>query len=164
MFRQPIIYIPVLMISVLLGVELALLAAAHLLSTGQPLDPFAPYEAIMPGQPSAELSRFRCVIEKDSQGTNICRIHFDGGIFSDVILFSSTEDRITEVTFMANGLRIGDLVDYWGYPEINHYKNFYILSWQKQGARTIIASNSRKWSFLSAMSPVESIILTDISV
>jgi hypothetical protein len=108
-----------LIIPCLFAVQLTILGGTRLVYAGGYSDPFAPYEAIMPGQPTRALESYRCQFERayelETEAT-ICRIYPDNSIFSQVsVLFHG--DRIWQVVFKPEGLSFGYLVQRWGSPD-----------------------------------------------
>ena len=62
LWRVAMVCLP--MILILFMVEVAVLAGIRLVYAGPNSDPFAPYEAIMPGQHPSVLDQYPCQFEK----------------------------------------------------------------------------------------------------
>jgi hypothetical protein len=128
MWRRPVIYAIGLLTPALFVVELTVFAGTRLVHTGGDSDPFAPYEAIMPGQPTTALEQYPCQFERASEldtDATVCRIRPGEGIFSQVIVLFHG-DRIWQVVFKMEGLRVGDLVQRWGYPDFNENQRGFL--------------------------------------
>ena len=164
MGRRSILYGVALMILILSVVELTMLMTARLMDVGQNPDPFTPYEAIMPGQPSAALGQYPCHFEKgldrDSEPT-LCRIRPEGGIFSEVIALFQDADRIRQVTFKPEALHVGDLIQRWGFPDIrDDNREFVYLRWRRGVVYAVVSPDTQARRF-SYWLPVYSIILSE---
>jgi hypothetical protein len=108
---------------------LTVLIAAVLVTTRSSLpaaltvtsDPFAPYQAILPGQPSEVLADFHCdPINGRTNGQAVtwdsfCAVYPQQGTF-DIINVHSRNSQITEVVFYATKLQLADFLLGHGYP------------------------------------------------
>src|SRR5690348_2535700 len=75
----------VMMIGLRLTVILCVAEGVMLAGSWQvPYDPFAPYEAIMPGQPSDALEHYPCNIYRDDASTIYCTFTLKEGPFNSV--------------------------------------------------------------------------------
>lgn len=161
-WRRPIFYVPLLIILVLAAIELAGLGAMRLVYPGGYPDPFAPYAAIMPGQPSAVLSHYPCHFEKQLERSFepiLCRIRPKDGVFSEVVAHFQN-DRIWQVEFKPEGLRVGDLVLHWGIPDLGQDDGGLIyIRWHGGTVYAVVSPDSQKRQY-NYLLPVYSIILT----
>jgi hypothetical protein len=166
MWRRPVFYVPGLILSILMVVELTSLSAEHLLYPGGHSDQFATYDAIMPGQPITALNWYPCYYEKglerDLEPT-LCHIRPGKGIFSEVIvLFHS--DSIWQVTFKTEALTVGDLVQRWGFPDVHHdNQGVLFLQWRGGSVYAVVSPDTHKRRF-SYLMPVYSVIVTETAV
>jgi hypothetical protein len=81
-----------------------------------PSQPFAVYDSILPGRPSAALDGFRCQQAFDRNSTPPCSILPEGGLFH-LINVTTRQGKITEVNFFSESLQLGDLLHQWGEPD-----------------------------------------------
>jgi hypothetical protein len=103
---------------------LALILSVHLgavISSGavNSSDPFAPYRSILPGQPAAALDNYDCLRAYDRNLTPPCSILPDGGPFH-LVLVTTRQDTIVELSFFSQTLQLGDLIHPWGEPTSMH--------------------------------------------
>src|SRR5690242_12077657 len=84
-------------------------------------DPFAPYEALMPGQSINGLRDYPCrlritqVKNSDFRGVDYCRFEANYGVFGEVTL-NINDNIITQITasnIQPDALSLGDLVLCW---------------------------------------------------
>jgi hypothetical protein len=115
------------------------LAGTRLAYPGESADPFAPYEAIMPGQLVA-LSNYPC----DPSTTDLylqnvlCEIHPDSGPFVSVSSHIFNR-RFVQTSFSSHDLSIGDVVSRWGRPDaITTTDGFFYVLWNNRGLIGII--------------------------
>jgi hypothetical protein len=162
--RQSVYFIAVLMILILAMVGLVEVVVARQVNSDPYPDLFAAYDAIMPGQTSAALSQYPCHFEKgqhDSEPT-LCRIQPEDGIFSEVMVTFQSDDRIREVTFKPQVLRVGDLILRWGLPDIPTESREYVyLRWRARGIYAVVSPDTHTRRF-SAWLPVYSIIVSKV--
>jgi hypothetical protein len=101
---------------------LMVLGVARLGFAGRDSDPFAPYDAIMPGQSSAVLNDFPCKFYSDSlvqYAPTLCTIRAaQGDIKNVMILVDDQISQVSYVSFISESLRYGDLVRHWGRPDV----------------------------------------------
>jgi hypothetical protein len=124
---------------IFLAAQVAALAGSRLAYPEDYADPFAPYEAIMPGQlvapgdyacdpPASDLSNqsVRCELRADSS-------HF--GSVSATILGR----RFIQISFRGHDLYIGDVVSRWGRPDmISRTDQYFYVLWNNRGLMGII--------------------------
>jgi hypothetical protein len=84
-------------------------------------DPFAPYQAIMPGEPSSALERYSCkpwADETTSTRPVFCQIIPNAGPFDVVFIDYEYNGVIRQIGFSVqrNRLNLGDLLACWGKP------------------------------------------------
>jgi len=162
MRRRPIFYMVGFLTPALFAVELTVLGGMRLANTGEYPDPFAPYEAIMPGQPVAALEQYPCQFEKAldrEPEPSFCRIRPGEGVFSEVIVLFYN-DKIWQVVFKTEVLRVGDLVQRWGYPDFNDDNGVY-FSLQGHGAMDAVIALRNPMRRFNFLLPVSSLVLTD---
>ncbi len=100
--------------------ELVVLVGSALRYTGGYPDPFALYEAMMPGQSinSSELSpcRFQEMwLVRDMIG--YCQLYPDASPFR-LVTIKAQGDRVQRLSLRAYGLFYGDVVARWGMPDV----------------------------------------------
>jgi hypothetical protein len=80
-------------------------------------DPFAPYEAIMPGHSSETLKQYPCVTWTDAATTRPCNIALKEDHF-DYVQVDYDDHIITQLAFIVHSgsLRLSDLILCWGWP------------------------------------------------
>jgi hypothetical protein len=133
-----------------------IITLARLLST-QPIDPFAAYDAILPGQSIAVLENYDCNSQYDSPetGASFCQIHPQEGAML-LVNVTSQDGIIQNVSFAPNGLRFAEVVLHWGRPDIlQKSERHYIARWKAGVYAT--ATSHRPFSFNS---PVHTIVLS----
>lgn len=118
--------------------QLAVVGGMRLISAGDYSDPFAPYEAMMPGQPAqipATCSPH--LIYGASALEAICFTDCDECAIGSAIA-AIYEGRIRDVWFYADKLYVGDVVQHWGWPDriVKDYLYYYLL-WDN-GMRIVI--------------------------
>ena len=90
------------------------------LANGEYADPFALYEAMMPGQPATVSGNcaWRYETIPASMGEQIyCEIYPSEGPF--VSVFADVHNaRFVGISFYANDLYVGDIVRHWGWPAL----------------------------------------------
>jgi hypothetical protein len=112
-----------------------LAGAAWVYPYGYP-DPFAPYEALMPGQPlPPEVDSHLCEIQFNVLGpynSLICDLHPDDDHFLQIRI-RVCQGIIQNVMFQARHVQIVDLVRRWGYPKgfgvIDRDERRYMFHW-----------------------------------
>ncbi len=125
--------IPALVTLPLLGTILTILIGSPFFTAPEPADPLALYAALTPGQPVAVLKQYPCnypyIDEYD--GAIYCQIKPDGGPIR-LISITTRDGRIFTVSFMGDGLRVGDLVQQWGRPdEVSKGKASFRAKWHQ---------------------------------
>jgi hypothetical protein len=117
MWRRSILYVLLLAVT-LFALEMTVLAAAELAYPGGHPDPFAPLEAMMPGQ-SIDTSAFSlCLFRELRLGRDrrgYCQSSPDDGLSLSMMVSAQT-DVIQALSFSGGHFRFGDLVRRWGYP------------------------------------------------
>ncbi len=150
---------PVLLISVLFGAELLVVGATRLVySEGIP-DPFAPYAAIASGEPVGALQSYPCKLQELAGMRNAlayCEIHQSEGSFERVIVtVNISTASIQQLTFRARGLRLGDLVLWWGQDYIiERYRGGVVARWHEGGYAFISSTGTGPY-----LAPVNSIVI-----
>lgn len=113
--------------------QVGVLIWLQLVYPGEYADPFAPYEAMMPGQvitPEAAPCIYR--IEYRMTPMTICRLQPSDGVFASVIAIIRG-NRVNATYFIANKLYLGDIVRQWGKPDsIGKLGPNLIVSWDNQ--------------------------------
>jgi hypothetical protein len=116
----------------------------------QPVDPFAPYADIMPGQSRDAVSQhgFNCqlVILLFNES---CLLNPEMGIFSEIQVRIGVDGRVRSVIFTPREktLTYGDLVLLWGRPQIAIYSRIANLRWPNVDVVTIPPPHSRPFSY-----------------
>ncbi len=131
MFRRP----PALVTLPLLGMMLFVLVGRPLFGSLEPTDPFGDYINLTPGQPTSLLAGYPCTTPYDDtlDRTLYCQIKPDGGPIR-LITVTAHDDRIATVSFMTDSLRVGDLVERWGRPDIvGKSKSNFRVKWSSRG-------------------------------
>lgn len=114
------------------SVGVAMLVSIAFFST-EDIDPFAPYDAIMPGQPMTAVARHSCSVSflppEIAYRVFYCHIHPRNGPFLAVSVVGQ-DDTIRALSFRVQGLRVGDLVQRWGRPNVvQKRKRYYLMRW-----------------------------------
>jgi hypothetical protein len=129
-------------------IVLSLVAGTVLAGTRQPLyDPFAAYEAIMPGQPSANLEKYPCDIYGDDTST-VCTFSLKEGSFASVAIGYDHAIKWISFAVRSGKLYLSDLILCWGKPTSVvpdyslHETRWRYLRWGKPPSATIIASQN----------------------
>jgi hypothetical protein len=109
--------------------------------TLQPADPFADYEAILPGQIRHALNayEFTCnAVDARYAQTNYCIYKPTTGTFSLVEVLIDQDDKITEVDFTLRDslFRVGDLMLLWGKPSIHPHPTSINFIWTNGAGAT----------------------------
>jgi hypothetical protein len=125
-----IISMPLLVTLGLFGAMVGVLAGTILIYPGGYPDPFAPYDAIMPGQPIAALDDYSwCDPKHRSLAYNsitICPPF-------EIVVAKFDSDTIQSVWFHTETLQVVDLVRHWGTPDSVHGEpERFTLCWRKQ--------------------------------
>jgi len=138
MWRLAAMCVP--MTLVFFAAQMTVLAGSWLAYPEDYADPFAPYEAVMPGQLVA-LSDYPC----DPPTTDLylqsvrCEIHPDS---SHVVSVSSDifNGRFVQTWFSGHDLYIGDVVRHWGRPDVIIAKDdqYFYMRWNNRGLTGII--------------------------
>ncbi len=149
MWRRPVFYAIGLLTPALFVVELTVLGGTGLANTRGYPDPFAPYEAIMPGQPTTALEHYPCQFERvyamETEPT-VCRLRLNERIFDEVIV-QFYGDKIWQVVFKPEGLHFGELVQRWGFPDIDAiYPHSVYMHWGETVYATISPIDTRRRS------------------
>jgi hypothetical protein len=126
--------VPGLIVTISFVVVLIVVGGVDVLHADDYVDPFAEYNALMPGQPATAIAGFACsklyhhAYEYDP--ITYCQIRpKDGPIV--LISVSSREDKIQRISFSMNGMEFGDLVMRWGRPnDIKLSKRYYFGIWK----------------------------------
>lgn len=155
--RKLILYLVVPLFLFLFVSELTLLEWIRVAYPGGHPDPFAPYEAIMPGHWAGETEDNSCDLRMIYGGyveTVYCDIDYIESPFISV--YSSVyEGRIIQTFFGANDLYFGDMLRHWGRPNaVLNGEHYSVAFWDNQGLYAIIDSGM-PIERLSYMLPVE---------
>lgn len=109
-------------------------------------DPFAPYEAIMPGQPSEMLKAYPCNIYRDDVATQHCTFSLKEGPFDSVhVIFDHDAIKWIGFNVRQGSLHLSDLVLCWGKPASvkqnfpDDFTEWAEVHWSKQGYVVIAA-------------------------
>jgi hypothetical protein len=145
-------------------------------------DPFAPYEALMPGRPIAPASRMfhfdaqpegdapgtiRCVVNLDdpafvsmtAPGTTRCVVNLDDPAFVSITA-TGTLDTFTQTVLHVTNLRVGDVVLRWGRPDsVTKYLYMFDLFWHDDGLSATIYPVGERERFNPGL-PVEYLVIS----
>ena len=96
----------------------------------EPLEPLAPYEAIMPGRSNAFLGMYNCrSMTIPTVEMQHCEIEDPDPMFRRVTIISSN-GTITHAIFSPHDLPLGYLLLWWGQPDaVEIYNRAYIATW-----------------------------------
>lgn len=133
----------------------AVLSVESLIDPGGNPDPFAPYSALLPGQPSTVLDQYPCS-QEHLPYLFICHVGLESPNF-DSILVTTGDGKIMRVEFVVKKLQVVDLVHRWGQPDwVQQSRSHYILHWDVG----VVAFAPTGWRF-SFQLPVQSFILIE---
>jgi len=135
MWKVPVFGALGLIILTLLALELVVLGGTQVVYAKRYPDPFAPYEAIAPGQPVGALQSYYCRWQEQMMKFMMvyCEIAPHEGPFGKVMVFASLrEAEIQQLTFVAHELYLGDLMLHWGYPYVveTYRRDSFIVRWR----------------------------------
>lgn len=83
------------------------------------VDPFTPYEAIMPGKPTEMLVDYPCAVPDlplNFSPRPVCVLSPDEGLITHITVIAADE-TITQLIIAADGLQLLDVVQRWGQPD-----------------------------------------------
>jgi hypothetical protein len=97
-------------------------------------NPFDAYTTIMPGQPLSALEAFACGSAYNNH-TNMsafyCVIRPDEGPIRSISI-NSAYGKVESMTFRASDVRVGDLVEHWGHPDLTRvFQRSFTLAWDE---------------------------------
>jgi hypothetical protein len=129
----PLSGVLVVVIIALMLVAVGLVMSANPVTIGSG-NPFDVYATIMPGQPLSALEAFACGSNFNNDGGSsvfYCMIRpQDGPIRS--ISINSAYDKVESMTFRASDLRVGDLIEHWGHPDLTRvFDRSFTLAWDE---------------------------------
>ncbi len=139
--QRLVLYLVMPPILFLFVAELTVLGGAGLAYPGEYPDPFAPYEAMMPGQWAVASRELPCdfLIIYRFGDTVACELWPLEGPFVSVAS-NTYRGNFVRSSFSADDLYVGDVIRHWGRPDLvvkfNH-RSFYVL-WADQGLIGII--------------------------
>ncbi|MHB8625804.1 MAG: hypothetical protein ACYDBJ_01555 [Aggregatilineales bacterium] len=108
-------------------------------------DPFAPYAAIMPGQPSAALEQYPCNIYIDDASTAHCTFALTDGPFDSVHVVYDEVIKWIDFTIHPGSLHLGDLIQCWGklnsvMPNTAQFRRGFVdVNWDQQRYAAVVA-------------------------
>jgi hypothetical protein len=143
-------FIPISLVLPIYGVVIVTLTGTALIFPDGYPDPFAPYDAIMPGQSIKALENYpRCHLSPvifiyGIPGTqSACRIPLVDAPFY-MIDVTADKDTIQSLWFGAEHLQVVDLVREWGTPDSVYKSQWqYTLCWRKQRVFAVTAAAKR---------------------
>jgi hypothetical protein len=155
--RTSSLHIPRYLLAMLLlllgcaGVTLSVRALGQ--NAQPPLDPFASFDDVFPGQPRSAIvaRRFSCLTnayENYSEAPNeLCLLRPKDGLFSQVSV-GVKGDIIRNILFILrdNTLTIGDLMMLWGKQDFHMYNGTSYFYWGDTGNTATGVSHSRRFS------------------
>ncbi len=104
--------------SALVGLIVTIQVMGSLVVQGEYPDPFAHYDAISPGNSTQALSEYPCAISQSRSNGQLVPSHFSCAIFPqdgyfDIIHVEGRDNEITELTFYATKVTLGQLALHW---------------------------------------------------
>lgn len=128
--RKLMLYLVVPQILLLFAAELMVLERMQVAYPGGHPDLFAPYQALMPGQPAAPYGNCAWRYQRipGAAGEQIyCEVHPGEGAFISVYA-DVYNSRFVGISFYANDLYVGDIVRHWGWPDliVKNGSQFYV--------------------------------------
>jgi hypothetical protein len=111
----------------------AVMLVSTAFSSAEDIDPFASYDAIMPGQPMTAVAHYSCTGSylplETAYREFYCQIRPSNGPFLSVSIVGQ-DDMIQALSFTVKGLRVGDLIQRWGRPSVvQKRKRYYLIRW-----------------------------------
>jgi len=102
----------------LVGVVVAIKVVSLILVHGDYIDPFSRYDAILPGNPINVLSSYDCSVTVTRINGRIDPVYFSCAIlpqdgYFDIIHVEGRNKEITEVTFYATNVNLGQPLLHW---------------------------------------------------
>ena len=139
--RSRVLYLVVPQLLILFVAELVVLVSMNLIHKEGYPDPFAPYEAMMPGRFLSALEDRPC--EFDVTPGNTFKFTCDLALNSDPLAAVSAtayNGRFVQISFRGGDWYIGDVIAHWGRPDrvvrVNH-RSFYVI-WVDQNLAAFI--------------------------
>jgi hypothetical protein len=130
-------------------VILGMLGVMHNVSS--PLNPFAAYADIMPGQPSGAIDAhgFSCPMREYNGSEIYCRKSWETGVFSSVeVVHSDGQIRRTDFALREGTLNIGNIALLLGLSEIHPHTNVLFL-WRGKLGFALVVNQSERFSVFS---------------
>ncbi len=119
MWRRSVLYVLALLLTALSAIELIVLGGTGLVYPGGYPDPFAPYEAMMPGQTIGSSALSLCLFDNMllvRDMTGYCQLHSDNDALLVTIMVQF--DVVQRLSFRGGHFQFGDLVKRWGRPTV----------------------------------------------
>jgi hypothetical protein len=102
--------------------------------TDGPTGPLDVYAAIMPGQPLSVLEAFDCGTtypNNTSLAAFYCTIRPEYGPIRSISV-SGANGKIESLTMRMSDVRVGDLIEHWGHPDLTRvFKRSFTLAWDE---------------------------------
>ena len=103
---------------VLTSLALAIKLIGLILVQGQYIDPFSRYDALMPGHPTTAVEPYHCSVNETRINGRIYPVYFSCVIlpqdgYFDIIHVEGLRNQITEVTFYATNVNLGQPLLHW---------------------------------------------------
>jgi hypothetical protein len=119
--------------STLVGLIFTIQLMGSLIVHGDYPDPFARYDSILPGHPIQALSEYPCSISQSRINGQLIPGYFSCSIFPqdgffDIIHIEGRNDEITELTFYATHVSLGELALHWK-PAIRPQSTGKTIEW-----------------------------------
>jgi hypothetical protein len=120
-------------LSTLLALSSFVVALVLVFRSTENTDPFAVYDALVPGQPVAILDDYPCrftpVPAEGLEGTVFCQIYPETGPICLVTVLGQG-DTIQTLSFALDGIQVGHLAQRWGRPDaVQRGSGFMITRW-----------------------------------
>jgi len=118
MWKLPVLYVSVSVLLILFLSEMMVLGGMRLANASGYPDPFAPYEAAMPGRSIDSAALFPCRFREMRlvrDMTGYCQLHSDNDTL--LVTFTVQFDRFRRLSYRGGNFQFGDLVNRWGYPD-----------------------------------------------
>lgn len=146
---------------VFFAAQVAVLVGSRMTYPNEYPDPFAPYEAMMPGQ-EITVEDVPCdfIIRREYDETTSCETYPKNEVFNSVTS-SVSGSGFVQTVFSFNHVLVGDIIRHWGRPDsVERLGPNFVVSWGEHGLNGVIIP-VRKVGQLSYMTSVATFTLID---